>query len=64
VILSEDSTPRRYVEVNWGKAYLGVYFFDEQLRQQLTYAFRRIDDERMFLTEVSAGSTRTIRPLR
>jgi hypothetical protein len=52
VILYEDSTPRRYVEVNWGEAYLGVYFLDEQLREQLTYAFRRIDDERMFLDEV------------
>jgi hypothetical protein len=52
VILSEDSTPRRYVEVNWGKEYLGVYFLDHRLRPHLRYTFRRAGDGRMFMTEV------------
>jgi hypothetical protein len=52
VVLSEDSTPRKYIEVNWRTGGLGVFFLDEQRRPHLAYSFRRVDDERMFLDDV------------
>lgn len=53
VVLDEGGTPRVYIEVNWGEEYLAVFFLDGVRRPQLAYSFTRVDDERLFLDEVT-----------
>ncbi len=63
--------PEAVIEVEWENDHAGVWFFDEFGRQSLNYAFRRTEDNRLFLhnmmeyeypdehAETLTGATRT-----
>jgi hypothetical protein len=41
------------IEVDWQNSHLGVWFSDEEGRRDLHYAFTRVDDRRLFLSEAT-----------
>jgi hypothetical protein len=51
-VFGDGAAPAGYIEVNWGKRYLGVYFLDERRRPWLRYSFTRLDEDRMFMESV------------
>jgi hypothetical protein len=54
VALGVPDSPAVMIEVAWKKAHLGVWFTDEQGRQDLHYAFTKVADGRLFLAEVTS----------
>lgn len=52
-VLGEATRPDALVEVNWSQEYLGIWFLDEKLRRNASYAFRKIDDVRLFLEQIT-----------
>jgi hypothetical protein len=52
VVVGDGAAPEAVIEVVWKNEYVGVWFFDEQRRRDLNYAFRRIEPDRLFLHEI------------
>lgn len=53
IALGEDDRVSSLISVHWTLDFLSVWFLDEAMLRYLEYSFRRIDPERMFMTEVT-----------
>ncbi|HEY7482960.1 MAG TPA: hypothetical protein VH912_00735 [Streptosporangiaceae bacterium] len=54
VVVGATVAPEAVIEVCWKNAYLGVSFKDVQGRTDLQYSFTRVDDQRLFLSDVTS----------
>jgi hypothetical protein len=53
VVIGDPSAPDAEVQVHWKNSLLAVSFIDEAGRTHLKYVFRKVDDQRLFLSEVT-----------
>lgn len=53
VVLGDPAAPQAVLEVAWKNSYIGVSFIDEEGRTHTSYDFRKQDDGRLFMTEVT-----------
>jgi hypothetical protein len=53
VVLGDASAPQAVIEVAWKNSYLGVSFIDEAGRTHTSYDFEKVDESRLFMTEVT-----------
>jgi hypothetical protein len=54
VVVGDAAAPEAVIQVCWKNAYLGVSFRDVNGRTDLQYSFTKVDDERLFLTDVTS----------
>lgn len=53
VVVGDGVAPAAVIDVCWKNAYLGVSFKDLRGRTDLRYSFTRVDDQRLFLSDVT-----------
>jgi hypothetical protein len=53
VVIGDPASPDTEVTVHWQKSYLAVSFIDEQGRTHVQYVFTKVDEKRLFLSEVT-----------
>lgn len=53
VVIGDPSAPDSEVQVRWKNAYLSVSFIDDAGRTHAKYDFRKTDEQRLFLSEVT-----------
>ena len=53
VVLGDPSSPDAEVQVYWKNSVLTVSFMDKSARRHVKYVFRKMDEKRLFLTDVT-----------
>lgn len=53
VVIGDPSAPDSQVQVHWKNSLLAVSFIDDAGRTNVKYVFKKMDAERLFLSEVS-----------
>lgn len=53
-VLGDPSSPKAVLNIAWENDYLGVSFIDSEGRTHTKYVFRKMDGNKLFMTEVTA----------
>lgn len=53
VVVGEVAKPTALLEIRWETNYAAAWFFDDKVRRMLAYTFTRVDEERLFLSEIA-----------
>lgn len=53
VVLGDPATPSAIVDITWENGFVSVSFVDDEGRTHTSYIFRKMDDTRLFMTEVT-----------